>query len=158
MKIAYLSLSVALVLGACGGAADQTDEEGPRDRDTVWTPPEGLPDFAERQDPNPGSGTWINQLEPTESEACNFTAKPASDRPNEYVLTAWSGNLDLYTPHDTLEHRRGEGFIESAFMRSRPVVAARNGMDDLWIEPVGENVVLYIGAEELTCRREEPEA
>ncbi|MBX7541173.1 hypothetical protein [Qipengyuania sphaerica] len=158
MKITYLILTGALLLGACGEAADETADEGPRDRDTAWTPPEGLPNFADRQDPNPGGSSWMNRLEPQESDACTFTDKPVSDRPNEYVLTAWSGNLDLYTPRDTLEHRRGEGFIESAFMRSRPVVAARDGMDDLWIEPVGEDVVLYIGADELTCRRDEEEA
>ena len=158
MKIANLVILAALAVGACSQAPEETASEEPRDRDTVWTPPEGLPDFADRQDPNPGVGSWINALEPQASDACTFTAKPPSDRPNEYVLTAWSGNLDLYTPRDTLEHRRGEGFIQSAFMRSRPVVAVRDGMDDLWIEPVGENVVLYIGADELTCRTEEDES
>lgn len=158
MKYVHSSIAALLLLTACGGSPDEATDTGPRDRDAAWTPPEGLPDFADREDPNPGIGTWINQLEPQESEACLFTEKPPEDRPSEYVLTAWSGNLDLYTPRDTLEHRRGEGFIESEFMHSRPVVAVRQGMDDLWIEPVGQNVVLYIGADELTCRRDEEDA
>ena len=154
MKYACTSIAILLTLTACGETTEEVAPGGPHDRDAAWTPEEGLPDFAERQDPNPGIGSWINRLDPQESDACIFTEKPAKDRPREYVLTAWSGNLDLYTPRDTLEHRRGEGFIESAFMHSRPIVAVRQEMDDLWIEPVGENVVLFIGADELTCRRE----
>lgn len=158
MRLVISTIAALLTLSACGETVEEAPDTGPRERDAAWTPEEGLPEFADRQDPNPGIGTWINRLEPQESEACDFTEKPPKDRPAEYVLTAWSGNLDLYTPRDTLEHRRGEGFIESAFMHSRPVVAVRQGMDDLWIEPVGENVVLYIGADELTCRRDEAEA
>ncbi len=154
MKYVCTTIAAFLMLSACGDATEAEAPEGPRDRDAAWTPDEGLPDFADRQDPNPGIGTWMNRLDPQESGACSFTEKPPEDRPREYVLTAWSGNLDLYTPRDTLEHRRGEGFIESAFLHSRPIVAVRQGMDDLWIEPLGENVVLYIGADELTCRRD----
>lgn len=158
MKNVHFAIATLLWLTACGGTAEEAPDTEVRDRDAAWTPPEGLPDFAEREDPNPGIGNWINRLEPQPSNACKFTEKPPEDRPSEYVLTAWSGNLDLYTPRDTLEHRRGEGFIESEFMRSRPIVAVRQGMDDLWIEPVGEDVVLFIGEDELTCRRDEADA
>lgn len=155
MRLVCSAIAVSLALGACGDGPDETvlPDAPKHNRDAAWTPEGGLPPFAERQDPNPGRGSWMNRLDPQPSEACQFTEKPASERPEGLTLTAWSGNLDLYTPPDTLAHDHAIGFIESTFMNDGPVVAVRMDMDDLWIEPVGENVVLFIGADELTCRR-----
>ena len=157
MKLSYLTPAIALILVACGDSdtAAPEQETPVHSRDAAWTPPEGLPDFAERQDPNPGGGSWINRLEPQPNEFCTFAEKPVSVRPGELILTAWSGNLDLFVTPDTLEHHPADGFIKSRFVSKGLVVASRQGMDDVWIEPTGEDVTLSIGADEFTCRQTE---
>ena len=118
-------------------------------------PESGLPPFAERTDPNPDRGSWIQQLEPDETEFCTFTERPASDRPAGLIITAWSGNMDLWTEGYVLGHDHAIGFVEAMWMKRKPVIAARAGMPDLWIEPVGDftNTILRIGPDELTCVR-----
>lgn len=156
MRLLKFSIALPLILAGCGGE-QQSDIPGPVEThsiDAAWTPPEGLPPFAERTDPNAGARSWMNRLEPTRNGVCNFTDKPPTERPADYVLTAWSGNVDIYTPPDTLTHQQTDGFLQSTFMNSGPVVAVRKDMDDLWIEPVGENVVLIIGANQFQCSRQ----
>ena len=126
----------------------------PRPGETAL-PESGLPPFAERAELERGTGSWLQQLTPDQTEFCTFTEKPISERPPNLVVTAWSGNMDLLTEGYVLGHDHASGFVEAMWMKRKPVIAARAGMPDLWIEPVGDftNTILRIGPEELTCVR-----
>ena len=109
--------------------------------------------FAERRDPTPERGSWMQQLEPTSEENCRFTQRPASERPEGLRVQAWSGNMDLLADGEVLGHDHAIGFVEAFFMNDTPVIAVRDGMDDLWIEPLFDDVILRIGADEFVCVR-----
>ena len=111
--------------------------------------------FAERRDPTPDRGSWTQQLTPTSEANCTFTERPASERPDGLRVQAWSGNMDLLAEGDVLGHDHAIGFVEAFFMVDRPVIAVRDGMPDLWIEPMPphRDVTLRIGADELVCVR-----
>ena len=85
----------------------------------------------------------------------SFRERPASERPEGWVVTAWSGNMDLYTDGYVLGQDPSAPWIEALWMKNNPVIAAREGMDDLWIEPQGDwgQVLLQIDADRLTCKR-----
>ena len=116
--------------------------------------------FAQRKQPEMlklrGTG-WINELQPTRNGVCTFTERPAGSKPADYVRTAWSGNIDLWDDYETLLHDHAIGFVESTFAKAKPVVAVRDGLPDLWIEPQirspDEPIVLYIGPDRFECVR-----
>ena len=178
MRFRASTLAIAMLLAGCGSADDVTAPPEPAapgalppptaaadelrrqavEQDPgVYLPAGGLPPFGERTDPNPHRGSWLQQLEPTMAGNCRFTARPASDRPADFDLLAWSGNMDLYGQGNILAHDHAIGFVEAGWLADRPVIAARQGMDDLWIEPLApwENVTLIIGGSELYCHRRE---
>ena len=130
-------------------------EELAEEEPVAWTPDGGLPPFGERTDPNPDRGSWMQQLTPTSDANCRFTERPASERPEGLEVQAWSGNMDLMAEGEVLGHDHAIGFVESFFMADRPVIAVRDGMPDLWIEPLPprEDVTLRIGADEFVCVR-----
>ena len=164
-----LALAGALLIAGCDGAdpppAEETAAPAPPVPHATIMPAEtprpgeaglpaaGLPPFAERAGLEPETGSWIQQLTPDETPYCTFTEKLASARPGGLVVTAWSGNMDLLTEGYVLGHDHAVGFVEAMWMKNKPVIAARAGMPDLWIEPVGDltNTILRIGPEELTC-------
>lgn len=123
-------------------------------------PKAGLPPFGEREGLRRETGSWIQKLTPDDTPYCTFTEKPASARPAGLVVTAWSGNMDLLTEGYVLGHDHAIGLVEAIWMKEKPVIAARDGMDDLWIEPVGDltNTILRIGPDELTCVQWEGQA
>ena len=63
--------------------------------------------------------------------------------------------MDLLTDGSVLGHDHASGLVEARWMKRKPVIAARAGMPDLWIEPAGDftNTILHIGPDELTCVR-----
>jgi hypothetical protein len=164
-----VALTCAILLAGCGESeAPVVEEETPesmQDPDATVMPaatprpgeasipPQGLPPFGERQGLRRETGSWMQMLTPDETEYCKFTEKPVSERPGGLVVTAWSGNMDLLTEGYVLGHDHAIGFVEAMWMKEKPVIAARAGMPDLWIEPVGDltNTILRIGSDELTC-------
>ena len=137
-------------------AAEATIMPAPTPRPGEAALPEsGLPPFAERESLRRERGSWMQQLEPDETELCTFAEKPVSERPRNLVVTAWSGNMDLLTEGYVLGHDRATGLVEAMWMKRKPVIAARAAMPDLWIEPVGDftDTILRIGPDELTCVR-----
>ena len=111
--------------------------------------------FAERRDPTPDRGSWMQQLTPTSEANCTFTERHVNERPEGLSVQAWSGNMDLLAEGEVLGHDHAIGFVEAFFMEDRPVIAVRDGMPDLWIEPMPphEKVTLRIGADEFVCVR-----
>lgn len=123
-----------------------------------YVKPEFVP-FAERkQHPLAAQRStigWINRLQPTRNGVCRFTEKPNGSVPAGYVLSAWSGNIDLWNTWDGLLHDHAIGLAEASFGSSEPVVAVRQGLPDLWIVPVGDpqTIILFIGENRFECMR-----
>lgn len=115
--------------------------------------PATLKPFAERTDPNPDRGSWIQRLTPSQSGGCSFTEKPPSARPTDLKVLASSGNMDLLGRGNLLAHDHAIGFVESSWVADRPVIAVRQGMSDLWIDPRDpwDKVTLIIGADRFYC-------
>ena len=183
MRFRASTLAIAMLLAGCGSsddvppppepaapgapppvvppppmaAAEELRRKAVEQDPGVYVPPGGLQPFGQRTDPNPDRGSWMQQLEPTNTGNCRFTARPAADRPADLDLLAWSGNMDLYGQGNILAHDHAIGFVEAGWLTDRPVIAARQGMDDLWIEPLApwEDVTLIIGGSELYCHRRE---
>ena len=178
MRFRASTLAIAILLAGCGSAddvpplpepdvpgalpppaaaADELRRKIVEQDPGVYIPAGGLPPFGARTDPNPDRGSWLQQLEPTKTGNCRFTARPAAERPDDLDLLAWSGNMDLYGQGNILAHDHAIGFVEAGWLADRPVIAARQGMDDLWIEPLApwEDVTLIIGGSELYCHRRE---
>ena len=160
MRFSVLVLSAATLLIA--GCDQEPPRPAPEEPIEGAIPPpaptEELADqsdlpFAERRDPMPDRGSWMQQLTPTSDENCTFTERPASERPEGLRVQAWSGNMDLLAEGEVLGHDHAIGFVEAFFMEDRPVVAVRDGMPDLWIEPDAphDKVTLRIGADEFVC-------
>ena len=148
----------ALLLTGCGSG----DEPPPAPEPTVTgqrpgeaqLPEGGLPPFDRRADLQREGGSWMQRLEPDPTAFCSFTERPVSERPEGLVVTAWSGNMDLLTDGYVLGQDPSAPFIEALWMKKKPVIAARAGMDDLWIEPAGEDwgqVLLAIDDRRFTC-------
>ena len=137
------------------GSAPGDFDPAPAPPVAAWTPAGGLPLFKDRIDPTPDRGSWMQHLTPTSKENCTFTERPASDRPNGLRVQAWSGNMDLLAEGEVLGHDHAIGFVESFFLMDRPVIVSRDGMPDLWIEPMPphDKVTLRIGATEFLCVR-----
>ena len=116
--------------------------------------------FAERT-PHPareGMGGWINRLEPTRNGVCRFEERAAGSKPDGYRLSAYSGNMDLWTKGgEGLAHDHAIGFVEAGFLSAEPVVAVRRGLPDLWITPVDwsdpADIMLFIGTDRFECVR-----
>ncbi len=151
----------ALLAASCGSEAPQagkndapTAARGPRVGEAKM-PAGGLPPLGKRASLRTSGKSWEQKLIPDETAECTFAEKPASDRPEGWVVTAWSGNMDLYTDGYVLGQDPSAPWIEALWMRNKPVVAARAGMDDLWIEPQGDwgQVMLQIDGDRLTCTR-----
>ena len=157
--LAALALSTAAVTG-CDGSAEappapaETVAEGPRPGEAAL-PVGGLPPFGEREVLRKRTQSWTQQLVPDDTAECSFAERPAEERPTGWVVAAWSGNMDLYTDGYVLGQDLSARFVEALWMKNRPVVAARQGMNDLWIEPLGDwgQVLLAIDEGQLTCRR-----
>ena len=168
MRIGIAVTLASAALAACSETAEPAPapSEAPLANATVlpaatprpgeaWLPEDGLPPFAARAGLERERGSWLQQLEPDETQFCTFTEKPVSDRPAGLVVSAWSGNMDLLTDGYVLGHDHAIGLVEAMWMKRKPVIAARAGMPDLWIEPAGDftNTILHIGPDELTCVR-----
>jgi hypothetical protein len=118
--------------------------------------PEGdLPPFGQRSALKRAKGSWKQDLQPAATPLCSFTERPASDRPKDWVVTAWSGNMDLYTDGYVLGKDPSARWIEAMWMKDKPVIAAREGMDDVWIEPQGDytRTLLTIDDKRFTCKQ-----
>jgi hypothetical protein len=146
-----------LLLAACGSREEAPSPEpthaGPRPGEAAM-PDGGLPPFGERESLQRESGSWMQRLEPDATAFCTFTERPPSERPAGLVATAWSGNMDLLTEGYVLGQDPSAPFVEALWMKDKPVIAARAGMDDLWIEPAGDDwgqVLLAIDAQRFTC-------
>ena len=151
----------ALFAAGCGSeapkpAAGDTAKaaEGPRVGEAKM-PEGGLPPFGQRAALRTEGKSWQQKLVPDETAECSFRERPASERPEGWVVTAWSGNMDLHTDGYVLGQDPSAPWIEALWMKNKPVVAAREGMDDLWIEPQGDwgQVLLQIDGDRLTCKR-----
>jgi hypothetical protein len=103
-----------------------------------------------------GGFAFRHWLTPTLNGVCKFSEKPRGSVPADYMLSASDGNIDLWEAWDTLLHDHAIGFVESSFAsgKVRPVIAVRQDLPDLWIGPVGDDVILYIGPERFECRRQ----
>ena len=121
-------------------------------------PEGGLPPLGQRDALKPATGAWNQQLTPGATPLCSFTEHPAAERPQGWVVTAWSGNMDLYTDGYVLGRDPSARWIEAMWMRGKPVIAAREGMDDMWIEPQGDysRTLLAIDDKRFTCVRVPP--
>ncbi|MCA1662391.1 MAG: hypothetical protein LC648_09700 [Novosphingobium sp.] len=118
--------------------------------------------FAERQQhplaAQRSTAGWINRLQPIRNGVCRFTEKPRGSVPAAYIRSAWSGNMDLWNEWDGMLHDHAIGFVEASFGSNAPVIAVRQGLPDLWIEPVGDPslIILFIGEERFQCVRRKP--
>ena len=71
------------------------------------------------------------------------------------MVTAWSGNMDLYTDGYVLGQDPSARWVEAMWMKGKPVIAARDGRDDVWIEPQGDYslTLLAIDDRRFSCER-----
>ncbi|MXO58537.1 hypothetical protein GRI89_03135 [Altererythrobacter salegens] len=149
--------AAGLLLSGCGDdqpepAPSASVASGPRVGEAEM-PEGGLPPLGERAALKRASGSWDQKLTHDATPLCTFTERPVSDRPQAWVVTAWSGNMDLYSDGYALGKDPSARWIEAMFMRDRPVIAARAGMDDVWIEPQGDysQTLLVIDDKRFTC-------
>ncbi|MGV3554830.1 MAG: hypothetical protein ACO1OD_06200 [Croceibacterium sp.] len=148
-----------LILAGCDGTersapTPESRASGPRPGEAQM-PEGGLPPFAKRSALKRQAASWMQQLEPEPNELCSFTERSPSGRPKEWVVTAWSGNMDLYTDGYVIAQDPSAPWVEAMWMKGRPVIAAREGMDDVWIEPRGDYslTLLAIDDRRFTCER-----
>ena len=122
--------------------------------------PATLEPFEDRIDPDLGRGSWRQALVPTRPGGCTFTERPRSARPADLLVLASSGNMDLLGRGNLLAHDHAIGFVEANWNADRPVIAARQGLADMWIMPTGDwtKVTLIIGADRFYCHRFSGEA
>lgn len=156
VQAAAIALFIA-VLAGCDGAersapAPESTASGPRPGE-ARLPEGGLPPFTERTALKRGNASWLQQLEPEPNGLCSFTERPPSERPTDWVVTAWSGNMDLYTDGYVIAQDPSAGWVEAMWMKGRPVIAARAGMDDVWIEPRGDYSLTLLAIDDgrFTC-------
>ena len=159
MRVRALTIVlVPLFLAGCDRAepvpAPATRPTGPRPGETRL-PEGGLPPFGERAALQRETGSWIQRLEPQPGELCSFTERAPSERPEGWVVTAWSGNMDLYTDGYVLGQDPSARWVEAMWMKGKPVIAARDGRDDVWIEPQGDYslTLLAIDDRRFSCER-----
>ena len=157
MRVRALTIVLApLFLAGCDGAepvpAPATRPTGPRPGE-ARLPEGGLPPFGERAALQRETGSWIQRLEPQPGELCSFTERAPSERPEGWVVTAWSGNMDLYTDGYVLGQDPSARWVEAMWMKGKPVIAARDGLDDVWIQPQGDFslTLLAIDDRRFTC-------
>ena len=156
VRAVTIALSVLVLAGCDGGepAAPGPDRTASDPRPGEALMPEGgLPPFGDRAALERETGSWMQRLEPEPSEWCVFTERPASARPAAWVVTAWSGNMDLYTDGYVLGQDPSARWVEAMWMKGRPVIAARAGMDDIWIEPQGDYTLTLLTIDDgrFTC-------
>jgi hypothetical protein len=160
MRVQVLAIVLStLALAGCedGEAIAPTPEltlSGPNAGE-AQIPEGGLPPFAERAALERETGSWLQRLEPQPGELCSFTERPPSERPQGWVVTAWSGNMDLYTDGYVIAQDPSARWIEAMWMKGKPVIAARDGLDDVWIEPKGDYslTLLAIDDRRFACER-----
>jgi hypothetical protein len=158
MRIGMTAICAAgLLLAGCGeespeAAPSAAAASGPRVGEAKM-PESGLPPLGERAALKRDAGSWDQRLTPDATPLCKFTEHPVSERPQGWVVTAWSGNMDLYTDGYVLGQEPSARWIEAMWMKDKPVIAARKGMDDVWIEPQGDfsQVLLAIDDRRFTC-------
>lgn len=113
--------------------------------------------------PNPPGATTNNDLqrpppkmlEPTRNGVSRFEGRDASERPNGLIQTSHSSNMMFWADRGALLWDHTNGCIDEGMVIPGPrIVAAREGMKDLWISPAEEgDIYLYSSPDVFECRQ-----
>lgn len=96
------------------------------------------------------------KLIPTSNGICRFEERDPRDRPTGLIQTNWHSNVIFWTDRGAglWDHPNGLIYDEGMVIPGKRIIAARDGMKDLWISPaVEEPIYLYSGPEIFECRQ-----
>lgn len=117
-------------------------------------PPSDVSANASRLPPQPPK-----RLIPNRNGVCRFEERDPADRPTELVRTNHSSNMIFWADRGAALWDHANGFTdEGMVIPGKRIVAAREGMKDLWISPAHDgDIMLYSGPEKFECvpRRED---
>lgn len=96
------------------------------------------------------------KLIPTSDGICRFEERDPRERPSGLIQTNRQSNMIFWADHGAglWDHPNGLMYDEGMVIPGKRIVAAREGMKDLWISPAVEGpIYLYSGPEIFECRR-----
>ena len=150
-------LTIAVVaLSSCSGE-NRHAEQREQGRTSVIvaesdSPASALPDAPADHDlqrPPP------KKLKPTRNGVCRFEERDPSERPNGLIQTNFFSNMIFWADRGAALWDHPNGFVDEGMVIPGPrIVAAREGMKDLWIFPAKEgDIYLYSGPDIFECRQ-----
>lgn len=99
------------------------------------------------------------RLIPSRNGVCRFEERDTAERPSELLRTNHSSNMIFWADRGAALWDHANGFTdEGMVIPGKRIVAAREGMKDLWISPAYDgDIMLYSGPDKFECvpRREE---
>ncbi|MWV27134.1 hypothetical protein [Aurantiacibacter rhizosphaerae] len=97
------------------------------------------------------------KLEPNRNGVCLFEERDPSERPDTLIRTNRSSNMIFWADEGAALWDHANGFIdEGMVLPGFRIVAAREGLPDLWIYPNRDGpIYLYSGPEVFECRQPE---
>ena len=146
----HMPFLVCALLGACSGPSDTVADQVP-------TP--SIPAALAQSDasvPPDSPGPIRKQLIPNENGVCRFEERDPQDRPSGLIQTNRGANMVFWADRGAAlwDHPNGLIYDEGMVIPGKRIVAARAGMQDLWISPaVAGPIYLYSGPEIFECRR-----
>lgn len=93
------------------------------------------------------------RLEPKRNGVCRFEERDPAERPRELIRTNHSSNMIFWADRGAGLWDHANGFTdEGMVIPGKRIVAARDGMKDLWISPARDaDIMLYSGPDRFEC-------
>ena len=97
------------------------------------------------------------KLVPTRNGVCRFEERNPAERPGELIATNRDSNMIFWADEGAALWDHPNGFIdEGMVIPGKRIVAAREGMKDLWIFPNRDGpIYLHSGPEIFACSQPE---
>lgn len=92
-------------------------------------------------------------LEPNRNGVCRFVERDPARRPKELIQTSLQSNMIFWADRGAALWDHANGFTdEGMVIPGKRIVAAREGMKDLWISPARDgDIMLYSGPDRFEC-------
>jgi hypothetical protein len=98
-------------------------------------------------------------LVPNRNGVCRFVEREPAQRPKDLIQTSFQSNMIFWADRGAALWDHPNGFTdEGMVIPGKRIVAAREGMKDLWISPAREgDIMLYSGPDRFECVPREEE-
>jgi len=92
-------------------------------------------------------------LEPNRNGVCRFVERDPAERPRDLIQTNFRSNMIFWADRGAALWDHANGFTdEGMVIPGKRIVAAREGMKDLWISPARDaDIMLYSGPDRFEC-------